>query len=98
MKRLLFIAILVFFAAITVGCTTDKPYHKTALPDPESFNAHFGDIDADGDDLVNRDEFNAYFKNPEPEVFNALDMNQDGHVDHDEWHKFKEAHGMRQHE
>jgi len=27
-------------------------------------------------------------------VFSAIDINKDGYIDHDEWHKFKEAHGL----
>ena len=65
------------------------------MPDPESFNAHFGDMDTDGDDLVNLEEFSAYFKHVDPKVFNAFDLNQDGNIDHDEWHQFKEAHGLK---
>ena len=68
------------------------------MPDPESYNAHFGDIDTDGDELVSREEFDAYFENAEPKVYNALDIDQDGSVDHDEWHEFKEAHGLKHHE
>jgi hypothetical protein len=28
----------------------------------------------------------------------ALDLNDDAAIDHDEWHEFKEAHGMKDHE
>jgi len=51
-------------------------------------------MDADGDDLVNREEFKAYFPKAEPKAFDVIDLNQDGSVDHDEWHEFKEAHGL----
>jgi hypothetical protein len=68
------------------------------MPDPQSFNAHFGDMDANGDGLVTWDEFAAYFQNSEEKVFNAVDLNQDGKIDHDEWHEFKEAHGLKQHD
>ena len=98
MKRLLLLTIPVILVTLAVRCSSGHPHHKTALPDPESFNAHFGDIDADGDELVNWEEFNAYFQNAEPKVFNALDLNQDGGIDHDEWHKFKEAHGLKHQE
>ena len=98
MKRLLFLTIPIILVTLAVGCSSGSKHHKTALPDPESFNAHFGDIDADGDELVSWEEFKAYFQNAEPKVFKALDLNQDGSVDHDEWHEFKEAHGLRHHE
>jgi hypothetical protein len=28
-------------------------------------------------------------------VYAALDLNKDGFVDHDEWHEFKQAHGLK---
>jgi hypothetical protein len=91
---LIFISIFVVFA---MGCAKDKRYHTSALPDPASFNAHFGDMDTDGDDLVSWQEFKSYFPQATPDIFKTLDRNEDGHVDHDEWHAFKEAHGMREH-
>jgi len=93
MKQLFF-TIIVILAVLAVGCASGNKHHKTAIQDPESLNAHFGDIDTDGDDLVNREEFKAYFPNADPKVFDAIDLNQDGSVDHDEWHEFKEAHGL----
>ena len=74
------------------------PYHNAKLPDPKGFNGHFGDMDADGDELVNWEEFKAHFPKAVPEVFQAIDLNKDEGLDHDEWHEFKEAHGMRHHE
>lgn len=68
------------------------------MPDPQSLNAHFGDMDANGDGLVTWDEFAAYFQNAEEKVFNVVDLNQNGNIDHDEWHEFKEAHGLKQHD
>ena len=38
------------------------------------------------------------FPKANPHIFKELDLNKDKSVDHDEWHKFKEAHGMRDHE
>jgi hypothetical protein len=95
MKRLLSLAIPIILIMLNVGCSTGTKHHKTDMPDPQTFNAHFGDIDADGDDLVNWEEFAAHFKNADQEVFNAIDLNQDGNIDHDEWHEFKEAHGLK---
>jgi hypothetical protein len=68
------------------------------MPDPKSFNAHFGDMDTSGDDGVVWDEFKAYFPNAEPKVFEVIDQNRDSKIDHDEWHAFKEAHGLREHD
>ena len=68
------------------------------MPDPQSYNAHFGDIDANGDELVNWEEFSAHFQNAEQKVFDEIDLNQDGSIDHDEWHAFKAAHGLKHHD
>lgn len=78
-----------------VGCAPHARYHDHPLPDPASYNAHFGDMDADGNDAVSVQEFTAYFPESKPQVFEALDLNRDGVIDHDEWHRFKEAHGLK---
>jgi len=98
MKRFLLLIIPFFLIMLVAGCSSHKKYHDTDMPDPQSFNAHFGDMDANGDDLVNWEEFSAHFQNADQKVFNAIDLNQDGNIDHDEWHEFKEAHGMKQHD
>ena len=87
--------LLGLFALFAVGCAGGTRHHKAAMPDPKTFNAHFGDMDASGDDRVVWEEFSAYFPKTEPTVFQALDLNQDGAVDHDEWHEFKKAHGLQ---
>jgi hypothetical protein len=51
-------------------------------------------MDSDGNDLVDWTEFEKYFPQAEPSVFKAIDLNGDGNIDHDEWHQFKEAHGL----
>lgn len=84
--------------AFLVACSGKVPYHKTPMPDPKTFKAHFGDMDADGDDLVNWDEFKTYFPHAEPKVFKAIDLNGNSRIDHDEWHAFKEAHGLKDHD
>ena len=85
----LLISILIF-----LGCSGMR-YHKTQLPDPASYNAHFPDMDLDGNESVVWDEFKKYYPATTPEVFEALDTNADKAIDHDEWHEFKDAHGMR---
>ena len=57
--------------------------------------AHFPDLDIDGDDRVNWAEFKKRFPEAEQKVYEALDLNGDGSVDHDEWHEFKAAHGLK---
>lgn len=86
------LAVTLFFA-----CSGKDVYHKTAMPDPQSFNVHFGDMDSDGDSRVTQDEFKVRFPNAEGNVFNAIDLNADKSLDHDEWHKFKAAHGLKHH-
>ena len=84
--------ILIMAAA---GCAGQKQHHKTSMPDPASFNAHFGDMDANADDLVSLEEFKAHFPEATPEIYRELDLNGDGTLDHDEWHEFKAAHGLK---
>lgn len=98
MKKICFSILLVAALFLAAGCSTHSRYHKSPLPSPESYNAHFGDMDADGDDLVKWSEFKDYFPQAEKRVFEALDLNGDEAVDHDEWHRFKDAHGLRHHE
>ena len=98
MKKIHLLACTVFLMSAAAGWSGDSQYHPAALPDPASFNAHFGDMDGDGDDRVDLQELTSYFPQATPEVFKALDLNGDGGVDHDEWHAFKEAHGLRDHD
>lgn len=97
MKKIHWIIFTIILLVVVAGCAKDKRYHETVLPEPASFNAHFGDMDTDGDDLVSWEEFKSYFPQATPDIFNELDGNGDNQVDHDEWHAFKEAHGMREH-
>lgn len=59
-----------------------------------AYNAHYGDIDTDGDDAVTFDEFKSHFDNKQKAVFDAIDTDKNGTIGHDEWHAFKSAHGM----
>jgi Ca2+-binding EF-hand superfamily protein len=98
MKQSLLLIISIVLVLLTAGCSSHKKHHGTDMPDPQEFNAHFGDMDTDGDDLVNWEEFAAHFENAEKKVFDAIDLNQDGSIDHDEWHEFKAAHGLKHHD
>ncbi len=94
MKR----TILLVIAALPIwlgACGGHGRHHEQALPEPASYNAHFGDMDTDGDESVIWDEFKAHFPKAERRVYDALDLNRDGAVDHGEWHAFKEAHGLK---
>ena len=89
---------LVLIPMIAVGCSSKSHHHGDKMPPPESYNAHFGDMDANSDERVDWEEFKSFFPQAEPKVFNALDLNKDGFVDHDEWHEFKQAHGLKHEE
>jgi hypothetical protein len=69
MKHSLFLIISIVLVLLTAGCSSHKKYHGTDMPDPQAFNAHFGDMDANGDGLVNWEEFAAHFDNAEKKVF-----------------------------
>jgi hypothetical protein len=98
MNRIAIVAAAIGVIALVTGCAGTNPHHGTAMPDPAAFNAHFGDMDTDGDGLVSPSEFNAHFDNPEAKVFDAVDLDGNGRIDHDEWHTFKQAHGLKHHE
>jgi len=80
-----------------MGMHDKKYFHSTKLPDPSVFNAHFPDMDSDKDDQVTAVEFNAHFPDaPEKtKVFNAIDLDGSGALNHEEWHEFKKAHDMK---
>ena len=71
--------------------------HPEKMPKPSSFNAHFPDMDADNDGQVDMDEFKKHFQGQaDPDkVFKAIDLDANGSIDHDEWHEFKSAHGLK---
>jgi len=98
MNRFMIIILAVSLAAFTSACSSTSPHHGSRLPDPAGFDAHFGDMDTDGDGFVTKAEFNAHFDNPDENVFKAVDLDENWRIDHDEWHAFKEAHGMKHHE
>lgn len=97
MKPTFFFISVVTLIGMLAGCSGPPRFHKSQMPEPASFNAHFGDMDASGDDRVDWAEFDNHFDQATLEVFQALDVNRDGGIDHDEWHKFKEAHGIKDH-
>ena len=80
-----------------MGMHDKKDFHATGLPEPSGFNAHFPDMDSDKNDLVTPMEFNAHFPDASEttKAFNAIDLDGNGALDHDEWHEFKKAHGMK---
>jgi hypothetical protein len=68
-------------------------YHQKDLPDPAPYMVHIGEVDQNGDDALSWEEFKDRFPDSEKPVFDAIDIDQDGSISHDEWHEFKTAHG-----
>jgi len=89
------ISLIVLMLLFAAGCAGNSHHHKSSMPDPTGFNAHFGDMDTDGDEFVSWEEFKAHFPKATKEIYKELDLNGDGSVDHDEWHEFKAAHGLK---
>ena len=97
MKGTVVMIAVALILTLAAGCGHKDKHHATAMPDPKGYNAHFPDMDGNGDDSVTWEEFKAYFPDANEDVYKALDLNGDGNVDHDEWHEFKEAHGLGHH-
>lgn len=74
-----------------------KKHHTKKMPDPSVFNAHFPDMDGDKDDKISPREFKTHFPDraDHDTVFTAIDLDKNGYLDHDEWHEFKSAHGLK---
>jgi hypothetical protein len=86
--------VLITLLAISVGFIGcgHKRFHHGDMPDPGPYMVHFPELDADGDEQVTWEEFKARFPDTTEAVFEAVDLDGDGAIDHDEWHAFKEAH------
>ena len=97
MKNIVILLSILLITASLISCSGGARYHEKPLGDPSAYKAHFPDMDASGDGLVSWEEFKTHFPHTNKDVFNALDLNKDGGVDHDEWHEFKEAHGLKSH-
>ncbi len=67
------------------------------MPEPKAYAVHFGDIDGSGDGQVSAEECPAAFPEGEMSVFETIDADRDGIVSYEEWHRFKEAHGLSRH-
>ena len=96
MQRHTWFAVFIIMLGTLSACASHpKTFHKSAMPDPQAYNAHFGDMDTDSNAAVTWEEFQQYFPQAETKVYETLDINGDGVVDHHEWHQFKTAHGMK---
>ncbi len=95
MKKFAWVLLSLFaFAAAGLTATHPMPVDYN-IPDAQSYNAHFGNMDPNKDGKVSWPEFKAYFPKADEKVFASIDLNKDGTIDHDEWHKFKEAHDLK---
>jgi len=86
-KILLLISLSIFLAAFITPANSSDHKEKPV------YDGHLGDMDTDGDDELNWKEFKTYFPNAKEDVFRKIDANNDGLIDHDEWHKFKATQG-----
>ena len=91
MIKVFFIVVLALGLPLT-GCG-QQTFHPGHMPDPIPYMIHFYELDANGDDAVTWHEFKQRFPDTTEAVFNVVDQDGDGQIDHDEWHAFKEAHG-----
>ena len=90
-----YILLAVIVALALVGCGHQAKQHKAMNMEIKSYDAHFPDMDVNGDGLVSWDEFNRQFADAEKNVFRAIDLNTDGNLNHDEWHEFKAGSGHK---
>jgi len=90
MKQILILISLgiLFTALVTPAYSSD---HK----EKHDYNGHFGDIDLNGDDMVNWEEFKKAFSHAGKDIFKKIDENSDDLIDHDEWHHFKKNQGYK---
>ena len=96
MKKNLFVFTLciMFAALVLTACSSHhKEKHGYSGQVQHGYSGHFGDMDINGDDNVDWKEFNKHFSHAKEDVFQKVDIDNDGLVDHDEWHEFKDAHG-----
>jgi len=88
MKKTIFLISLLFLFAVFVGPALSSDHKKG-----HDYGGHFGDIDLDGNDQISWEEFKKHFEHAEKDVFNKVDKDGNGSIDHDEWHEFKEQNG-----
>jgi len=95
MKRVALVLTLLALTGFLFGFISEQKPQKELIPNAESYNAHFPNMDKNKDRKVNWEEFKEYFHQATPRVFEAIDLNKDKSLDHDEWHKFKTACGLK---
>lgn len=90
MKKSIFIISLIFTLTLFTAPSFASNCKKEKGHD---YSGHFGDMDANGNDQVNWEEFKNHFNHAKEKTFKGIDQNGDGSIDHDEWHDFKSNHG-----
>jgi hypothetical protein len=95
MKRVAVGLALFALTGFLFGFTSEQKPQKELIPEAESYNAHFPNMDQNKDRKVNWEEFKAYFPQATLQVFEAIDIDEDKSLDHDEWHKFKAVYGLK---
>jgi len=92
-----FIRLVLVFLSLAALADAASPPQKEAynITNAESYNAHFGNMDPNQDGKVNWQEFKAHFPQTDEKAFAAIDLNQDGAIDHGEWHDFKAAYDLK---
>ena len=95
MKRVAMVLKLLALTGFLFGFTSEQQPQKELIPNAESYNVHFPNMDKNQDRKVNWEEFKATFPQATPQTFEAIDLNKDKSLDHDEWHKFKAAYGLK---
>jgi hypothetical protein len=81
-KPLLCLAVAALLAASTAFGASEK-----------GFDSHFGDMDKNKDSAVTWEEFKGFFPHAEQDNFKEADADNNGKIDHNEWHAFKDKHG-----
>jgi hypothetical protein len=95
MKHIITTMTLVLLWGLSFGCAKKEKFHQTDLPNPASYQAHFHEIDSNNNGTVTWEEFKEYFPDGQREVFDALDLDGNQVLDHEEWHQFEQAHGAK---
>jgi len=73
MKKWMIVIVLVFLVQLVAACATQETHHPRDMPDPSGYNAHFGDMDGNGDGVVKWYEFKAYFQTrPRKSIWNSI--------------------------
>jgi hypothetical protein len=94
-KSFTLLLLMVFGLAAVAHAASPPTKEAYNIPNAESYNAHFGNMDPDKDGKVTWQEFKTYFPKSGEKVFAAIDLNKDGGIDHDEWHDFKAAYDLK---